>query len=388
MKKIIIFSSLGGGGHVSVVQSLRACLGNSHEIKYEIKDVETVHDILAQVDTINRLSQGKYSGLTLYNYLLKNNLIFLCNLVTFFAKFFIKWNRKKITRVLHDYIAQEKPDLVISVIPLFNSYIGAAADQNNVPFLIIPSDANTEWYMFDCKNFSDKTFATLHFDIPVMRNHYINSGIKKENIAVVGAPIRHTFLEEKNKQELKAKWRVATGDPVVLLIMGAQGSSSVLSYCRELAKLKTKSHVFICVGKNSKLKNQILDTIPFPAHIALHVIEFTQEIDELMAIADILITKTGGVGVCEALYMNLPMLLDATATTLSWERYNYELILKNKCGQKITEFKKVAPCLDYLLTHQEIILSMRTHMINFSKKDSSKEILEFIKRILKQHKQH
>jgi UDP-N-acetylglucosamine:LPS N-acetylglucosamine transferase len=105
-----------------------------------------------------------------------------------------------------------------------------------------------------------------------------------------------------------------------------------------------------------------------------------------MAIADILITKTGGVGVCEALYMHTPMLLDATATTLLWERYNYELILKNKCGQKITELKKVTPCLDYLLTHQEIIQSMRTHMVNFSKKDSSKEIPVFIEHILKQFK--
>jgi len=378
MKKIVIFSSLGGGGHVSVVQSLQTCLGDT----YEIKAVETVHDILKPIDLLNRLSNGKHSGLTFYNYLLRNNLIFLCNLITFFAKIFIKLNRKKITRVLHDYIAQEKPDLVVSVIPLFNSYIGAAAQQHNLPFLIIPSDANTEWYMFDCATFGENTYATLHFDLPAMRQHYINGGIKKENIAIVGAPIRHSFLEEKNISALKEKWHVTTTDPVILVIMGAQGSSSVLSYCKQLATLKTKAHIFICVGKNSKLKNQILNTIPFPSHLTLHIIEFTQEIDELMAIADILITKTGGVSVCEALYINVPMLLDATTTTLLWERYNYELILKNKCGQKITDIKKVAPCLDYLLTHQEIIQSMRTHMVSFSKKDSSKEIPVLINRIL------
>jgi processive 1,2-diacylglycerol beta-glucosyltransferase len=378
MKKILIFSSLGGGGHVSVVQALNDCLADS----YQIKTVETVHDILKSVDALNQWTNGKYSGLTLYNYLIKNNKIFLCNLMTFIAKFFIKFRRKKITAVLRDYIEQEKPDLVISVIPLFNGYIAAATQQLDLPFLIIPSDANTTEYVFDCKNLaSEKIYATLHFDLPVMRQKFIDSGILKENITVIGAPIKHVFLEPKNIPELKNKWGVSTLNPVVLVMMGAQGSQAVISYCQQLAKLKTSAHLFICIGKNTKLKKEI-QKISFPSHLYLHIIEFSQEVDELMAIADLFITKTGGVSVCEGLYSHVPMLLDATAHTLTWERYNYELILKNKCGQKISDFKKVAPLVDYLLTHQELIQSMRAHMINFKKADSSKEIPMLINRIL------
>jgi len=45
-----------------------------------------------------------------------------------------------------------------------------------------------------------------------------------------------------------------------------------------------------------------------------------------MAASDLCITKSGSVSVCETIYSNLPVLLDATSDVLRWEQFNHRFI--------------------------------------------------------------
>ena len=47
---------------------------------------------------------------------------------------------KEIQQLLHDYFIQTKPSLIISVIPLINNIILDAAQELNIPFMMVPTD--------------------------------------------------------------------------------------------------------------------------------------------------------------------------------------------------------------------------------------------------------
>lgn len=376
MKKILVFSCIGGGGHVSAVQALRSCL----EDTYHIKAVEVFQDVLKSSFFPDGCWNG---GLNFYNYLLQTNKPFLCNMYVQIFRFMVKRIRKSIKKTLCDYLAKEKPDLIISVIPYFNFYILQAAQELNIPFLIIPSDINVSTYSFDFAPFSHhNAYITMHFDNDEMHKHLEDVGFKPDNITVVGAPVRQPFIEKKDKEEFKKKWSVVTNNPIILIMMGAQGSRSVISYCQQIALVKAQVSVFVCIGKSEALKRSI-NNISFPANIDIHIVGFTPDIDELMVIADLFITKTGGISVCEGLYVGVPMLLDATSVPLDWERYNYDFVLQNGFGELLTHIDCVASRIDYLLAHRDVVDRMRECMADFKKKNSQQEIPALVSRILK-----
>ena len=223
---------------------------------------------------------------------------------------------------------------------------------------------------------------TLLLEDEAMRQQLIEVGIESSHITVAGAPVREPFVQVKDKEELKKKWDVSPRKPVILLMMGAQGSKSVVRYCQQLAFLKSDAYVFVCIGKNEALK-QSINVIQFPSNVQVRIIEFTPHVDELMAIADLFITKTGGISVCEGLYMSAPMLLDATSTALNWERYNYSFVAHHGFGELLIDMSQVPQRIDYLLSHPEIIQGMRHNMTNFKKKNSQKEIPILVSQILK-----
>ena len=56
-----------------------------------------------------------------------------------------------------------------------------------------------------------------------------------------------------------------------------------------------------------------------------------------------MITKSGSVSFAEGIYMDVPMILDATATLLYWERLNHILLTQHnwgKCLKKASDLNK------------------------------------------------
>ena len=78
---------------------------------------------------------------------------FLCNIFEAIGRFYIKCRRKAIRKTFYEYLTHEKPDLVISVVPLVNFYILQAAQALNLPFLIIPSDIDVSPYITGFSSF-------------------------------------------------------------------------------------------------------------------------------------------------------------------------------------------------------------------------------------------
>ncbi|MDR3550318.1 MAG: glycosyltransferase, partial [Candidatus Babeliales bacterium] len=110
--------------------------------------------------------------------------------------------------------------------------------------------------------------------------------------------------------------------------------------------------------------------------------EFTPRISDLMAISDLLITKSGSVSVNEAIYMNLPMILDATSNVLKWEQYNHTFIVQNNFGKVIKDFNALPDVITNLLFDRTELNSYKNSLMNFNKNHGGQQIQKIVQTIL------
>lgn len=125
-------------------------------------------------------------------------------------------------------------------------------------------------------------------------------GIPLERVQDSGIPLRSDFDKEKLRQEQNAK-------PVVLLMAGAYGVMQNLGDIIKRLTAKGELRVIAVCGRNNELYAQLSKR--FAEHEDVEVRGFVQQIPELMAESDCIITKPGGITLSEAIVSRLPMFL-------------------------------------------------------------------------------
>jgi|SRR5579872_3733715 len=376
-KKIIVFTSSGGGGHTSATSALENYL---HE-QYEIKAVH-IFKLLQHLDPIRVITGNKYSCEELFNEFLPKKYIRLLTWISRLGIEYIHRRRKRIYRELRAYIMEEQPVLIISVIPVMNYIILDVAQELNIPFLLIPTDLDITLYIQRIYNptykqfyiglsFNDKDILKL-----IKKNH-----IASEHIVVLSAPLKIDFFEHQNKNILKQQYNIPPDKPVIMLLMGSRGSYETEKYTRQLLNLPFPAHLLICIGKNIKSKIAI-SHFKVPSHITLSIIEFTEHIADYMAMSDLLISKSGTQSVCEALYKNIPLFLDATSRVLPWEKFNLNFIKKHHFGEGIKRYNQIVPLITSVIQNTHMLMLYKHHIKQLDKKNFSKELLILVKKIV------
>lgn len=137
-----------------------------------------------------------------------------------------------------------------------------------------------------------------------MQQELLNQGISPSRLTVTGIPIAAKFGNKMNPANLKAELGLNPSFPVLLIMGGGLGLGAIPEIVRELAKLSLPVNLVIPAGHNHRLTEEIAALqIRHPTI----VLPYTDRIPELMAAADLLITKPGGLTCAEAMAMELPM---------------------------------------------------------------------------------
>lgn len=378
MKKIIIFTSDGAGGHTATTNALSATLKDS----YCIKPINIFRDVLGGVDVIKVLSFGKINGELFYERCLTKKYYPFLNTLHFVGKWYFRQVQRSMSKTLQKFLLAEKPDMVISVVPLVDGAVVDATQKLDIPFILLPTDLDSTNYIHDIKSPAHDGFlCTLPFEDHDIKKKLEPAKIPESKVITTGFPIRVDFFENKDIQAIKRQYSVDQEKPVVLLLMGSVGSDSLYTFAKELTKVSNPMHLVIICGRYQAMKEKV-QTIQFPRHITVTAVDFVQKISDLMAISDLLITKAGPVSMSEAMYMNLPMLVDITASTLDWERLNYEFIKKRQFGDVITNINKLPEQVNHLLGNRDSLSYMKNNLVSFEKKVGTTEVRKLIERMI------
>ncbi len=376
-KKIIIFTSAGGGGHMSTSKALHAHL----EETYNVQSIYLFKSALKTIDPIYLLSFGYYSGEDTYNYCASRGWLFVLNRLYYFGAWYTKLFSSRAQKLIELHINKHTPDLIISVIPLMNNTILNIANKHNIPFLLIPTDLDATTFLDGITAPQSKNFyVAISFDNPDIKNAFNKAKIPQQCIHIAGFPLREQFFEQKNIPAIKKHLSIPEGRPVIVVLLGFRGSRSMVRFAQELAALKSPAHIVFCAGTN-EVSQQKIEELLFPKHISKTVLGFTKEISDVMAVADLFITKSGSISVYEALYMNLPMLFDATTSVLLWEQFNHHFIKKNGFGDNVTDYTAIAPITEDMLNPQRLRV-IKNNLHKLKKLHGCNEIRLLIEKIL------
>lgn len=377
-KKVIIFTSGGGGGHISAAKAIESYLGPD----YESKTVLAFNEVFKSIDPITLLTFGKLNGEDIYNFFLKRRGYAILNFIYDFGNWYFSLQTKAMTRIATQYLAQEKPDLVISVIPIVNGILLSAAQANNIPFLLVPTDFDVTTFVRGIKNPSYSKFhVTLGLNDPMVIKTIKSAEINPNQISFTGLPMRKDFFEPKDVHALKKEYGIKEGKPVIVLMMGGQGNSSILNFAHQLAVLTIPAHIIFCTGKNTQIKEQ-LTKIDFNPAATITTLGYTDRISDLLAIADLLITKSGSVSFAEGLYMNVPMILDATAILLYWERLNHVLLQTHNWGKCLKKVKDLNKQVTQILSDPSYYKSIKESLKKNPKIRFDLEIKSLIEKVI------
>ena len=341
-KNILVLCSNGGYGHRAAAQTLNHLLSDEYNLS-----------VVYPIDELR--IWGLKSGEQVYNVMLQNDWINSLNLITrHLAPKLFRTRKAQVEKIVHKHIRQTKPDLVLSLIPFINYQASEAARKKKVPFLLVTTDNDLRLWVHGLQGIQHPSFrVTVGSDLWCSREMLRKRNIPDATIETIGLPIRTDFFTIKDKDSIRAEFGIPKNKPVVLVMIGGAGGDKALEYARKIGKTQFGIHLIVCAGKNKKLCQDLKKLSLHPTN-TMTVMEFTTRISDLMAISDLLITKSGPGTINEAMVMKLPILVDATSTVLSWEQANIDLISQYGIGDYVEDFDELEALLRQFLFDSEL----------------------------------
>lgn len=380
-KKLVIFISKGGAGHLIACDTLQTFLSKD----YDINVVTPIQDLLNSIDPVKMLTFGNLDAEGFYNKIIQNQWIGFANWgVKHIAPSLVLSKRKTVEKKVTEYLKKEKPDLVISLIPFLNRAFANAAQECNLPFLLITLEADLTNWMMGMHKITHQNYAvTIGSNLKLTHDQLAYRKIPSERIHNIGYPIRESFFGSRDKDAIYKEWNIPKDKFIIMLLMGGAGSYSTYRYAKKIAAMNLDTHILVCTGRNTEIADKIKKLKCTPG-VSMTIIPFTKKIADLMAISNLFITKPGPGSINESVQMKLPMLLDGTSTALFWEQANMTLVKEHGWGEVVYKFKDLEGMIKKFVTDKKYYGNIKQNLKKQPRYVFNKKLKQLIKTLIKQ----
>lgn len=215
-----------------------------------------------------------------------------------------------------------------------------------------------------------------------VKDRFVQKGVPEESIRVFGIPIRLKFASPLDKESIAKKLGLDLTIPVVLIMGGGQGLGPIQEIVESLMKIKSTIQLVVITGINKKLVKW-LQKERAKFHKKIVTYEYASNVDELMEVSTMIITKPGGLTTSEALVKGLPMVI--VNPLPGQEMYNTEFLIKKGIGIRIENLKGIGEEIEKLLNFPQRLASMRKAAFENGKPQAALDIARFILDHCKSH---
>ncbi|MBI3333163.1 MAG: hypothetical protein HYZ93_03640 [Candidatus Omnitrophica bacterium] len=132
--------------------------------------------------------------------------------------------------------------------------------------------------------------------------------VKPERVFPIGIPIDPVFEEVPPVERIRRRLQLSNGVPTILLMGGGQGLGPMLEAVEALDSVDRPLQLLVVTGSNEKLYHRLITLVPRLRHTA-QIFGHVDFIADLMGVADLIITKPGGLTTSEALAKGLPLVV-------------------------------------------------------------------------------
>ncbi len=202
-----------------------------------------------------------------------------------------------------------------------------------------------------------------------------SSGVDPANIVVTGIPVMPEFTHQPERNVCAVKYGLNPLHKTLLIMGGGAGLGISSELVKSLLSLQSSLQIIVMTGKNQSLLTQLQNlSIFFPGQLV--AVGFTDKVPELMACADLVITKPGGLSTSECLVMGLPMLLINPIP--GQEERNASYLLQEGVAQRADDVVTLVYRLRLLLANPEKLSQMKTHASLLGKPRAASTLLHHI----------
>jgi len=380
--KILVSYASAGGGHLSASKAIAEAIKE----KYPQSEVEIV-DILSFTPSIFRLI---YSNGYLF---LANRVPFLWGLL-FTAKedfsnisrgnFFYRFFMRVIARKFIKYVLSKKPHAIIFTHFLPAKIIQDVKERKKLDILTALCITDYGIHSIWITPGIDLYFLPAEQMLYEVIENLEKIGGRRENFFVSGIPTELKFSKEVEKGKILSSLSFSENFPVILFYAGLLNFKDIKKILLNIFFLEIPYQLIVIVGKKGRIREKVeefLKNINDPNLKAWKVFKFVKNMEELLSISSIILTKAGGLITTEALQKGvIPFLIENYP---GQEERNADFLLEEGLAIKINQYSSLRYKILKILKNPERMREMRERGKEFSKGDSALKIAEKILEVLK-----
>ncbi|MFA6383851.1 MAG: hypothetical protein WCY10_00610 [Candidatus Omnitrophota bacterium] len=324
--KIVVVYATAGAGHKKAAQAIEVYL-RSREPGAEI----------ALVDVVDRSSWiFRLIYLWGYDFLINHcqwmwALVFYASSRTSMRAFF-----NRITTGIHyyntrpftAYLTGMQPDVVVSTHFLSSDIVSFLKQRGSLRARLITVITDFGVHPFWLSPSTDYYCVASE----ATRQILLAGGVPDVKIRVTGIPVDPKFLRIHDRQDICRRLGIDTSRPVVLVVTGSFGIGPI----EEIARRLSNDYEILAVCARNKRLYERLAACGYPH---THIFGFVDYIDDLMAVADVIVTKPGGLTISELLSMDLIPLF--VAAIPGQESVNVGILRRAGIGSRVDDLRGI-----------------------------------------------
>jgi processive 1,2-diacylglycerol beta-glucosyltransferase len=207
-----------------------------------------------------------------------------------------------------------------------------------------------------------------------VKHEFVARGMAPDRVVVTGVPLSAGFETPLDPLATRRDLGLSPDLPVVLAMAGAQGSfGRLLDVTRALMELTAPVQALVVTGHDTELAGQVGR---LTAGSAIRTFGFVDDVRPLMAAADLLVSKAGGMTLAEAMAAELPLLTYGSLP--GQERRNERFASRAGIALVARRQRELGRALERALSEPKLLDRLREQMRHVRRPDASRHIASLV----------
>ena len=380
---INVITGQGGAGHYATYHAIKA-IAEQRQLpwQFQVTDMDEIITKLSQQNQVkNAYDVFGFSAHDLYNSMVKKGWTWLWLVMMRLNKLLVKLNYKMGVSLFEQIWREQQPDLIVSVMPLFNKAIWESIQKAKpgTPVVTILTDFADCPPAFWSEPETDN-YLVCGTEKAVQQARLL--GVKEDRIVKNSGLVIHPNFYKPvswDRRSERQKLGLNPDCPTGLVMFGGNGSQVMLDIAKRLECFQDRLQLIFLCGRDRELASALRRS---KSKQKRFVTTFTKDIPYYMRLADFFIGKPGNVSISEALVMKLPVITEGNALTMIQEKYCCESIKEKDVGIVVSNFREIKPAVVKLI-QPENYARYRANLNNFNNQ-AVFEVVDFLQTILEQ----
>lgn len=282
-----------------------------------------------------------------------------------------KWVSEHTFKKLSNFVKKTSPDCFIATQAFPCGLIADFKEKFNckIPLIAVVTDYHPHGFWIH--NAVDKYVVASSAAKDVL----VDKGIPCEKIEILGIPISYRFLNQTAKEAVAEEFKFLKDAKSVLIMGGGLGIGPIEKIVKELDSSNEHFQIIAICGQNKKLyawfeknKNSFKKPVFYYGYVDF--------INKIMDFADIIVTKSGGITISEALAKGLAIIVSNPIP--GQEEHNVSYLLKNEAVMRADDPQEIGRIAMELLGDERKTASLKANAKKISLPDSSLKIAELV----------